>query len=51
MPVNYYLQFNYLMAYVLFVNKSYDEALTCLEEIKRPKYKTILEEFRYAANL
>ncbi|MCH2021713.1 MAG: hypothetical protein MK207_04460 [Saprospiraceae bacterium] len=50
MPANYYLQFNYLIAYVLFVNKSFEEALTCLEEIKQPKYKTILEELRYAAN-
>lgn len=48
--VNYLLQFNYLMAYILFVNKKYKETLTYLDEIRNPRYQAVLEELILAAD-
>lgn len=42
--INYKLQFYYLMAYILFRNKKYNETLDALLPIQEPKYFKILEE-------
>ena len=48
--INYQLQFHYLIAYVLFMNQHYEEALEHLDILRKPRYKDIMEELVMAGH-